>query len=189
MIVEYFVDIELRPNPEIAGHQLLAALYTKLHNALSARTGSGIAVCFPDYRTSPLSLGSRLRLLGNEPALKTLMSPDSLGGLRDHVNVSAASKVPTNATHRALRRVQAKSNPERLRRRVMSRHGLDQTQARERIPDTAAEMLHLPFLQLRSGSTGHTFRLFLSLSAAQPKAITGDFNAYGFSQTATIPWF
>jgi len=71
----------------------------------------------------------------------------------------------------------------------MKRHGLDETQARERIPDSAAETLHLPFVQLRSGSTGQTFRLFLCLGPAQPTPVSGEFNAYGLSQNATVPWF
>ena len=109
--------------------------------------------------------------------------------MRDHVNVGALAHVPAGATHRTLRRVQAKSNPERLRRRLMKRHGLDETQARERIPDNAAKTLNLPFLQLRSCSTGQTFRLFLSLGPEQPAPASGEFNAYGLSQNATGPWF
>ena len=72
---------------------------------------------------------------------------------------------------------------------LMKRHGLDETQARERILDSAAEKVDLPFVQLQSRSTGQTFRLFLSLDPEQSAPTPGDFNAYGLSRNATIPWF
>ena len=187
--MDCFVDIQLRPDPETAAHHLLAALYTKLHRALVARNSTGVAVSFPGYQLQPLTLGSRLRLLGSRPALVELVQSDWLGGMRDHVTTSAVAAVPVAVTNRTLRRVQAKSNPERLRRRLAQRHGLNETQARERIPDSAAETLQLPFVQLRSNSTGQLFRLFLSMGETQPAPVSGEFNAYGLSQQATTPWF
>ncbi|MGV2442369.1 type I-F CRISPR-associated endoribonuclease Cas6/Csy4, partial [Bacillus atrophaeus ATCC 9372] len=83
----------------------------------------------------------------------------------------------------------AQSSPERLRRRFAKRHQLSEAEARERIPDSAAQMLKLPYLQLRSHSTGQHFRLFLQLGAAQEHPIAGTFNSYGLSQSATLPWF
>ena len=158
MAVDYFVDLELLPDPEFAAHLLLAALYAKLHRSLVALNSTGIAVSFPGHQTNPPSLGTRMRLLGSQQALQGLTATDWLSGMHDHVKVSALAGVPNDATHRQLRRVQAKSSPERLRRRLMKRYGLNETQARERIPDSAAETLHLPFVQLRSRSTGQTFR-------------------------------
>lgn len=187
--MECFVDIELRPDPEFAAHLLLGALYAKLHRTLVPDNSTGIAVCFPGHQTHPPALGTCMRLLGSRAALQALISTDWLSGMRDHVKVGALAGVPADAPHRTLRRVQAKSNPERLRRRLMKRQCLDETQARERIPDSAAETLNLPFVQLRSRSTGQTFRLFLSLGPEQPAPASGEFNAYGLSQKATVPWF
>ena len=187
--MDHFVDIRLQPDPEIAAHHLLGALYAKLHRALVVQRSNGVAASFPGYQTNPLTLGICLRLLGSKPALDGLAQTDWLSGMRDHVTVGAVAQVPADATHRALRRVQAKSSPERLRRRLIKRHGLDEAQARERIPDSAAQTLHLPFVQLRSNSTGQTFPLFLSLGKAQAVPLPGEFNAYGLSQRATTPWF
>lgn len=187
--MDYFVDLELLSDPEFAAHLLLAALYAKLHRALVAHSSTGIAVSFPGHQTNPPSLGTRMRLLGSQQALEALTATDWLSGMHDHVKVRALAGVPTDAAHRILRRVQAKSSPERLRRRLMKRYGLDETLARERIPDSAAEMLHLPFVQLHSRSTGQMFRLFLSLSAEQPAPVSGKFNTHGLSRNATVPWF
>ena len=71
----------------------------------------------------------------------------------------------------------------------MRRHNLDAQEALQRIPDEVAQMVDLPFVQLRSTSTGQSFRLFIEQGATQDNPTLGDFNAYGLSQRATIPWF
>ena len=191
--MSHFMDIQVLPDPELPAHVLLSALYAKLHRALvlDDDNAGGIAVCFPGYSPRPgaVGLGSILRLLGSERALQALASSGWLGSLRDQVSITAVEAVPTGATYRGLRRLQAKSNPERLRRRLIKRHGIDEIEAARRIPDSAAEMLKLPFLQLRSSSTGQGFRLFLQLGPVQTSAASGTFNTYGLSASATIPWF
>ena len=189
MTMECSVDIDLLPDPEFPTHLLLGPLYAKLHRALAPSNKMGIAVCFPGHQSHPPTLGTRMRLLGSRTALQALSGTDWLNGMHDHVKVSALAEVPVDAPHRTLRRVQVKSNPERLRRRLMKRHGLDKPQARERIPDSVAETLNLPFVQLQSRSTGQTFRLFLRLDPEESAPAQGEFNAYGLSQNATVPWF
>jgi CRISPR-associated endonuclease Csy4 len=88
-----------------------------------------------------LGLGQILRILGSPDGLKKLMALPWLTGMSDHVQLSPPAPVPADAVQRRLVRAQAKSNPERLRRRQIKRHGLTPEQARERIPDSAAESL------------------------------------------------
>ncbi|MBW9247730.1 MAG: type I-F CRISPR-associated endoribonuclease Cas6/Csy4 [Acidithiobacillus ferriphilus] len=185
----HYLDIELLPDPEFPVHQLLAALYANLHRALVEQRSSQIAVSFPGYSYSPPSLGRSIRLIGPGVALALLMADDWLRGMRDHVSAGNVAEVPAHAAARSLRRVQAKSNPERLRRRQMLRHGLTALEAQARVPDSAAENLCLPFVQLGSTSTGQSFRLYLSLGPEQSTVKVGAFNTYGLSATATIPWF
>lgn len=192
--MDHFMDIHLLPDPELPAHVLMGAMFGKLHRALVSggygATG-GIAVSFPGYSGRPgaISLGHSLRLLGNPASLQALLSTGWTGSLRDQAKVSALAVVPANSTHCHLRRVQAKSSPERLRRRLIKRHGIDEAEARHRIPDSATETLALPFLQLRSASTGQNYRLFLQLGPAEATAESGSFNTYGLSAAATIPWF
>ena len=145
---------------------------------------------FPGFKDLPVPyLGTRLRLHGGLTALSGLLASNWLNGIRDHVVLTPALPVPGATQYRTVRRVQVKSSPERLRRRLMRRHAIDAQTARQRIPDDAAQLTHLPFMQLRSMSTGQTFRLFIDHSLPQLNAVSGDFNAYGLSQEATIPWF
>lgn len=187
--MSHYIDIHLRTDPEFPAHQLMAALYAKLHRALVQLQTNSIGVGFPDYATAPAALGSTMRLVGPALELSRLMENDWLNGMRDHTELTPAVAVPAHAEHRSLRRVQAKSSPERLRRRQMRRHGLTAEQAQERVPDTAAELLHLPFVVFASSSTGQNFPVFLKLGPVVPERQTGTFNAYGLSTTATTPWF
>lgn len=185
----HYLDIEVLRDPEFPAHQLLSALYAKLHRALVQFSVNSIAVSFPDYSAAPPSLGSRMRLIGPELDLARLLESAWLNGMRDHIELGGIAAVPADAALRTLRRVQAKSSPERLRRRQMRRHGLTEAEALQRAPDTAAEKLRLPFVQLASGSTGQTFRLYLRMGTPAANSLTCEFNAFGLSGAASIPWF
>jgi CRISPR-associated endonuclease Csy4 len=71
----------------------------------------------------------------------------------------------------------------------MKRHNISEAQARERIPDSVGRATDLPYVQMVSTSTAQQFKLFLALGEAQSQPQTADFNAYGLSATATVPWF
>lgn len=202
--MDHYVDIRLQPDAEFAPSLLMAALFTKLHKVLAAHEHHDIGVSFPEMDVADIpqppgpsrtgahpryALGRVLRLHSTSQALQKLQAKDWLMGMRDHAVCSTVLAVPANASHRVFCRVQAKSSPDRLRRRQMRRHGLTEEQAQERIPDSAAEMLNLPFLTLRSQSTGQTFRLFIRLGPEQATPVPGGFGAYGLSPQATVPWF
>ena len=187
--MDHYVDIDVRPDPEFPPHQLMSALYAKLHRALAARSSVGIGISFPGFDLKALHLGTRLRLHGSQTDLSALMASDWLAGMRDHVAFASPSAIPPDAQHRPVRRIQVKSSPERLRRRLMRRHAIDEQEASRRIPDSIARLVKLPFLQVRSASTGQPFKLFIDHGSLQPSAQLGDFNAYGMSREATIPWF
>ena len=167
----------------------MSALYAKLHLALVNLKADDIAASFPGYADKPPTLGRVLRVLGTPDGLARLTAVSWLGGLRDHLAVGEATPVPANALHRALRRVQVKSSPERLRRRQIKRHGITRDEALARVPQSAAKTLQLPFLVMASATTDQRFRLFLQLGPALPGRGEGCFNSYGLSGTAAIPWF
>lgn len=187
--MDHYLDIELRPDPEFPAPQLMNALFAKLHRALVGQGCGDIGISFPGVNTQAPHLGTRLRLHGREEPLTKLTASDWLTGMRDHVATGQPAAVPANARHRIVRRVQAHSSPERMRRRLMRRKNLDAEQARQHIPDSAAQHLRLPFVQLRSTSSGQSFRLFIEHGPMLDSPAPGEFSAYGLSQTATVPWF
>lgn len=187
--MDHYVDIRLLPDPEFPPFMLMNALFAKLHRALVDTETVGVGVSFPEHSLQPISLGERLRLHGDAPELARIMSRDWLRGMRDHTEVHGPTNIPAGAVHRAVRRVQAKSNPERLRRRLIKRKGIDPESAREAIPDQAAELLDLPFVTLKSRSSGQTFRLFIEHGPTSPEPTSGRFGQYGLGRGATVPWF
>jgi CRISPR-associated endonuclease Csy4 len=185
----HYLDIHVQPDPEFPAAHLMNALFAKLHRALVGQGAGLIGVSFPGVDTQPM-LGTTLRLHAAQGApLESLMASDWLRGMSDHVCLTSLALVPEQVRHRVVSRVQAQSSPERLRRRLMRRHSLTETEARERIPDSVAERLRLPYVQLRSTSTGQHFFLFIAHGPLLESPAAGEFSAYGLSQTGSVPWF
>ncbi len=187
--MDHYVDLQLLPDPEIAQPHMMGALFSKLHLTLVTQRSEHIGISFPAVQDAPPWLGDCLRLHGIQAELAAMMATPWLAGMRDHVQASAVLPVPATARFRVVSRVQAKSNPDRLRRRQMRRHGIDAAEALARVPETAAERLDLPYVQLRSLSTVQSFRLFIRHGSLLDTASLGAFGAYGLSSSATIPWF
>ncbi len=188
----HYINITLLPDPEFSHAHLLGALVAKLHRALVQGRTTDIGVSYPQHVGQPQTkrtLGAVLRLHGTPDALQRLMEQDWLKGMRDHTRVSEQRPAPTDAKHRAVHRRQFKTNAERLRRRRMQRKGETAEQAATAIPDSVERRPHLPFVQLRSSSTGQPFCLFVEHGPVLATPVPGGFNAYGLGQGATIPWF
>jgi CRISPR-associated endonuclease Csy4 len=188
----HYIDITLLPDPEFSHAHLMGALMAKLHRALVLGQTQDIGVSYPKHVAQPMNhrtLGSVLRIHGTAAALDRLMGQAWLRGMRDHTQVSALLPVPTTAQHRTVRRRQFKTSVDRLRRRRMQRKGETAEQAAVAIPNSVERHSDLPFVQLRSSSTGHPFCLCIEHGPLLPTPVRGAFNAYGLAQEATIPWF
>jgi CRISPR-associated endonuclease Csy4 len=187
--MDHFIDVRALADPEIGASQVLNVTANKLHAALVALRANDIGVSFPGFRLNPVGLGNTLRLHGRKERLAELVATGFLHSVKDYVRVSEIDPVPTGAVYRVVRRVQVDSNVEKIRRRQMRRHGWTEEEARERIPDSVERRLLLPYLRMRSSSTGQPFRLFIEHQECRPAPASGEFNTYGLSTTATIPWF
>lgn len=188
----HYINITLLPDPEFNHAHLLGALVAKLHRALVQGQTTDIGVSYPQHIGQPLTkrtLGAVLRLHGTPEALQRLMGQDWLKGMRDHTQVDELLPVPANAQHRTVLRRQFKTNADRLRRRRMERKGETNEQAAAAIPDTVERRPDLPFVQLRSSSTGQPFCLCVEHGPLQGLPVAGDFNTYGLGRGATVPWF
>ena len=185
----HYIDVRLLPDPEFSQAHLLGALYAKFHRSLVELGTQEIGVSFPQYSMQPRTLGQLLRVHGSEDILNALLSTNWLQGMRDHVVVGDLSVAPQDALHRRLLRRQFKTSVERLRYRRMRRKGEPYDVAAQAIPDSVERHPDLPYVQLRSASTGQRFCVFLALGDPEPQPVTGVFNTYGLSRTATLPWF
>ncbi|MGN8157448.1 type I-F CRISPR-associated endoribonuclease Cas6/Csy4 [Salinisphaera sp. SWV1] len=188
-MTSHYIDIHLRPDPDFPAGQLMGALFSKLHRRLVELDMSTVGVSFPAHRIKPRDIGDHLRLHGSPTDLATLMASSWLGGMREHADIRELMPAPEQASHRTVSRRQFKTNAERLRRRRMRRHDESAQTALERIPDHIEQRVSLPFVQVRSSSTGQRFSLFVEHGTEQPQPTCGSFNSYGLSRTTTVPWF
>ncbi|HAD09338.1 MAG TPA: type I-F CRISPR-associated endoribonuclease Cas6/Csy4 [Porticoccaceae bacterium] len=187
--MDNYVDLIIRADPDITTPTLLGNLYGRVHLALVSQGCGEVGVSFPNHENH-VGLGNVLRLHGSQSRLSTMLDAIQLGGLRVHLDIQGPLPIPAQVNqYRVVKRVQAKSNPERLRRRLVKRQGISPEEARNRIPDTAKRTLDLPYVNLVSASTGQHFPLFVKHEDCRSLPQQGAFNTYGFSSRATIPWF
>ena len=186
--MSHYIDIRLRPDPEFLPHQLMDALFAKLHRQLVMLRSNDVGISFPQAGTVMQGLGPVMRLHAPSERLWQLQPGLWQDGMREMVMLGEVQEVPADAGHMLVRRVQAKSNPERIRRRQMKRKGWSEAEAKAAVPDNVGKLLKLPYLTVRSSSTGHAFRLFIRQARCE-RPEPGDFNAYGLSSNATLPMF
>lgn len=182
----HYIEICLLPDPEFSATVLMNALFAKLHRALAEAGQGEVGVSFPNTQKT---LGDTIRLHGSQAALERLMTINWLKGLTDYTNVLPIKAAPDNCKYRVARRVQAKSNVERMYRRSVKKGWLTAEEAEAKIAASKDQRLKLPFVQLKSRSTGQAFCLFIQQGKIIDSAVTGEFSAYGLSDKATIPWF
>ena len=186
--MDSYLEFILLPDPEIATTVLMSELFGHIHLALVEKGEGQVGVSFPLVKQAG-GLGGVLRLHGESPRLSVIKKALRLGALVGYLEVVGPRDVPENVSHRVVRRVQAKSNPARLRRRLMRRHGMTLEQATKQIPDEAKKTLKLPFINLKSASTGRLFPLFIKHEENQAEPSLGQFSTYGLSTSGTVPWF
>ncbi|MRS92368.1 type I-F CRISPR-associated endoribonuclease Cas6/Csy4 [Enterobacteriaceae bacterium RIT714] len=184
--MDSYQDIRVLPDPEFQEPMLMAALFAKLHRALGARGKGDIGVSFPHHGKTP---GGTIRLHGTHEALAALESMRWRAGLNDYCVASVLARVPADCVWRTVERVQVKSNAARLMRRSVRKGWLTEEEADRRVLEMKNQTTDLPFLQLKSLSTGQPFRLFFRHGDIQTERISGTFSSYGLSVTATVPWF
>jgi CRISPR-associated endonuclease Csy4 len=187
--MDHYVDIELLPDPELSQPVIMSALFAKIHGALVALKSKHIGISFPKLQSLKNGgLGDCLRIHGNIDDLQLLMPWLTMF---DYAVVRQISQIPAQTNYCSVRRVQVDSNPERLQRRLMKRKNVSEAEARQLISGDAVKLLDLPFVTVKSRSTGQMFRLFIEQKQLDSPKAGGfkGFNGYGLSQTATLPFF
>lgn len=182
----FYVDISVLQNTEMQNTILINMIFSKLHGALVKISNNDIGVSFPKVGKT---LGSVLRLHGSEASLKKLLSEEWIEHLYDYAKLSEICPVPVVRKYRQVCRIQVKSNPERLLRRSIKKGWLAEDNLSEKLNKLHAKNSNLPFVDIRSSSTGQKYKLFIKHSEIMDQPQQGSFSLYGLSADATIPWF
>ncbi|RAK00602.1 type I-F CRISPR-associated endoribonuclease Cas6/Csy4 [Aliidiomarina maris] len=196
--MHHYLDITLLPDDGIGDYFLWGKLYQQLHLALVEHNQSkngNIGISFPEYSIKPPQLGVKLRIFApTESELALLNIGKWLNRFADYCHISSIKAVPEHTKFALFSRKQCQTNPERLARRRAKRKGETLEQAMQHFAGFKDESSKLPFIAMESLSSANAngdankFRLIIEQKIL-PEHQPGNFNCYGLSQDATVPWF
>ena len=183
--MDYYFDIKIEPDEEVPIYFIRNKIYSKLHKALSTLNATDIGASFPCYK---VKLGDVIRIHSSESRLTELQAMNWLGGLKGYCSVSSIQKIPVDVTHRNISRIQANMTEAKLKR-LIKRGSISPEEAKNYKSKMFTKGLDNPYLELESSSNGHKHRRYLNFSEICESPSTGEFDSFGLSKTATVPWF
>ena len=191
--MKYYQDITLLPDAEANLGFLWQKVYQQIHLALVenkvGENQSLVAISFPEYLSKAFPLGSKLRLLAEETALlEGLNLSKWLNRLTDYCHYTSIKSIPAVTEYAVFTRKQFNSNVERLARRRAKYKSESYEQALAHFDGFENEQSNLPYLNSQSLSKNERFRLFIQQDKHQNN-VSGTFDCYGLSKTATVPLF
>lgn len=183
--MNHYIDIKLLPDAEIPATVLMNAVYTKLHKALCDIGSKAMGVSFPKYK---VTLGNILRIHGNESSLNDLQGLDWLGGMNGYCNVSEITPVPADAKFRTVSRKQTTMSQSKLNR-LIKRGSIPENEVKQYKAKMFSKGLDNPYVELVSGSNGQKHRRYIEFGELLDKSVASEFDQFGLSKIATVPWF
>jgi CRISPR-associated endonuclease Csy4 len=195
-MMDYYQELSLLPQEEINIHFLWSKVFQQIHLGMveiqDEKKQVPIGVSFPKYRAEEkrFALGDKCRLFaGDEMTLEHFAAPLRLARLSDYVHCTGIRPVPSKLSgHAVYRRIQPKTNAERLARRYAKRHEINFDEALTRYSDMVSDNIKMPFVRLKSLSNKEEFCLWIA-KVVTTEASSGSFSTYGLSATTTVPEF
>lgn len=192
--MKYYIDITLIPDAEANLGFLWGKVFQQVHLALvenkASSNNSEIALSIPEYRKEKFPLGGKLRLLApSQQLLQKLNISEWLNRLTDYTHCTSIREVPSSVSEFAIfKRARFIGNAERLARRRAKRKNECFEQSLKHYDGFKQQETDLPFVNIRSLSGGHQFKLFIKKESVSQTKISG-FDCYGLSKEATVPCF
>lgn len=183
--MKYYQCLKLKPDEESPVYFLRNVCFTKLHKALHTLKSTDIAISFPNYK---VKLGDVIRLHGTESRLTELQDTNWLGGLSGYCDVSEIRAIPDEMKHRNISRIQSNMTASKLRR-LIKRGSINAEEAKQYKAKMFTQGLDNPYLELDSASNGNKHRRYIQFGELLDNPIAGEFDQFGLSKTATVPWF
>lgn len=183
--MDYYQDIKITADDEMRENVLLNKVYSKLHKVLFILKSTNIGISFPEHK---IMLGDVIRLHGAEAKLNELQTVDWLGGLKGYCVISAIQAIPVDVMYRNISRIQSNMTEAKLRR-LIKRGSITQEETKAYKAKMFQQGMDNPYLELESGSNGHKHRRYLQFGELGSQLVKGEFDQFGLSKTATVPWF
>lgn len=183
--MDHYIDVLLLPDPELPLPILMNALFSKFHKALCDLHTTGIGVSFPKLRQS---LGDLMRIHGTSIMLIKLQKLNWIGPMTGYCKIGDILPVPPQVKYCTVFRKQPTMSSAKLRR-LIKRDSIAEDEMNRYKSKMISQGLAEPYIELTSSSTGHRHRRYIAFGLLQDKPVEGDFDQFGLSSTATIPWF
>ncbi len=183
--MKFYIDIKLLSDDDIPIYFLRNKVYIKLHKTLFTLKSTEIGVSFPQYK---IKLGDILRIHGTEKKLEMLQAGNWLGGLAGYCNVTSIQKIPDDVAYRTVSRKQSNMTEAKLRR-LIKRNSISQDEIKGYKEKMFQQGIDNPYLELESASNGNKHRRYIEFGDLLAESRLGEFDQFGLSKTATIPWF
>ena len=183
--MDYYLDITLKPDPEMPVKQLLNMIYTKFHKALYDMNSKTIGVSFPHYQ---VMLGDMIRIHGSEADLNRLQQLNWIGGMNGYSTIGEITPVPSISKYRTVSRKQTTMSQSKLKR-LQKRGSITEDEVKNYKAKMFSKGLDNPFIELVSASNGHRHRRYIEFGPLSDIPREGQFDQFGLSKTATVPWF
>ncbi len=181
----HYIDIRLYPNKEIRENVLLNQIYSAFHKRLYDIKSNSIGVSFPEYH---LKLGRLFRIHGTKEDLEKLQSKEWLGNNAQFCKVSSIELIPKDVKYRTVSRIQQNMTEAKLRR-LIKRGSISEEDVKKYRIKMLQGGLDNPYVELISMSNGQRHRRFIEFGDLIDNEIKGEFDLFGLSKKATIPWF
>jgi CRISPR-associated endonuclease Csy4 len=183
--MDYYLDIKIVPDEEVPIYFIRNKVYAKFHKALFSLNSTDIGISFPKYK---VKLGNVIRLHGTENSLQKLQDKNWLGGLSGYCDISSIQAIPDEVVYRTISRKQSNMTEAKLRR-LIQRGSISQDEVKGYKAKMFQQSLDNPYLELESTSNGHKHRRYLAFGESSKSMTLGEFDFFGLSKTASIPWF
>jgi len=183
--MNYYIDLTIKPDSEMRESVLFNKVYAKFHKALVALSSNSIGISFPEYK---VKLGHVFRIHGDSVLLQDLQKLNWLGGLHGYCHLSDVQKNPNEVRYRVISRIQSNMTQSKLNR-LIKRNSISQEEIKLYKAKMFTKGLDNPYVEFESGSNGHRHRRYIQFGMVSDFPVAGEFDSFGLSKKATIPWF
>lgn len=187
--MDQYVEIRIAEPCFVSTAIVMSSLFERVHHLIvEKRVPFGLS--FPEYGST---LGAIMRIhFSTGSWSEEIVLSLKKGGLGALIRVTEPARVPVTSRYVCVKRIQPKTNPERLLRRSLRKGWISYEEMQERLNASQAVKIEKPFVRLKSRSTGEKFHIFLEQSVQEGAGdeLMGEFNSYGLSQRGgRLPWF
>ncbi len=191
--MKYYQEITLLPGTELTESFLMGKVFMQIHIAIAEckreHPDFWFGISFPKY--TPKGLGGKIRVFSASlENMESLRLPVFLQRLCDYVHIIRPRLVPEAKVsgYARYKRYRQQDCNDNLARRYAKRHGVTFEEAIGKYAARQEEDCKLPYILMRSLSTGQKFSLFIEKKDSEDTEEC-IFDSYGLSKKSALPVF